>query len=114
MRTFQYYADGRWHDPAAGQWLSSDDPTTGAPWARIPRCNSEDVSLAVGAADRCFTQGPWSRMNASARGRLLRRMGDVLVRHSVALADIETTDNGKRTGDIEPGLRTWLDRKSVV
>jgi len=108
MRTFQYFAGGRWHDPVAGQWFDSDDPTTGQPWARIPRCDGQDVERAVTAAQHCFTQGPWHTMNASARGRLLRRMGDALARHSVALADIECTDNGKRIGDIEPGLRTWL------
>jgi acyl-CoA reductase-like NAD-dependent aldehyde dehydrogenase len=108
MKTFQYFANGRWHDPAGGLWLDSHNPTTGQAWARIPRCGAPDVDLAVGAAHRCFTEGPWSRTRASERGRILRRMGDVLVRHSVLLADIETTDNGKRTCDIEPGLRTWL------
>lgn len=47
-------------------------------------------------------------MNAAARGRLLRRMGDVLVRHAARLGDIESTDNGKRTADITPALGTWL------
>jgi aldehyde dehydrogenase (NAD+) len=108
LKTYQYYADGRWLNPTGGQWFESYNPTTGQSWAKIPSCNKQDVELAVGAAQRCFTDGVWSRFSASERGRLLRRMGDVLVSHSVMLADIETTDNGKRICDIEPGLRTWL------
>ncbi len=108
LKTFQFYAGGRWHDPQRGHWFESDNPTTGQPWARIPRCDGADVDMAVAAAARCFASGPWKSSNATGRGRLLRRMGDVLARHSVALAEIETTDNGKRTCDIEPGLRGWL------
>ncbi len=108
MKTFQYFADGTWHDPASGQWFDSDNPTTGQPWARIPRCDARDVGVAVAAAQRCFSQGPWSRMNATDRGRLLRRMGDVVTRHAERLGKIETTDNGKRRCDIEPALQGWL------
>ena len=108
LRTFQYFAGGEWHDPRSGEWLDSDNPARGEPWARIPRCNAEDVDVAVRAAHRCFAEGPWPRMRASARGRLLRRIGDAVVDHAAALAEVETTDNGKRTCDIEPGLRTWL------
>ncbi len=108
MKTFQYFADGNWRDPASGQWFESDDPATGKPWARIPRCDARDVKIAVAAAQRCFTQGPWSRMNAADRGRMLRRMGDVVTRHAERLGDVETTDNGKRRRDIVPALQGWL------
>ncbi len=108
MRRFQYFAGGAWHDPRSGTWFDSDNPTHGTPWAQIPRCNGEDVDVAVQAASRCFNEGSWPKMNAAARGRLLRRMGDVLVRHAARLGDIESTDNGKRTADITPALGTWL------
>jgi aldehyde dehydrogenase (NAD+) len=108
MKTFRYFADGVWRDPTSGQWFDSDNPATGMPWARIPRCNATDVNLAVEAAHRCFTAGAWSRMNAAERGRLLRRMGDVVVRHADRLGEVETTDNGKRTCDIAPALKGWL------
>ena len=108
MRSFQFYADGKWHDPSSGTWFQSDNPATGQPWARIPRCNADDVNLAVAAAQHAFTEGSWPRMNAAGRGRVLRRMGDALIANAEMLGDIETTDNGKRTVDITPGLKTWL------
>ena len=107
-RTFQYYANGQWHDPAGGQWIDSDNPTTGRPWARIPRCTAPDVERAVRAAHDAFETGPWGRMNATARGRVLRRMGEALIASAETLGAVETRDNGKRTVDITPGLRTWL------
>ncbi len=108
MKTFRYFAGGHWHDPVAGRWFESDDPTTGKPWARIPRCDARDVDVAVAAARQCFSEGPWSRMNAADRGRLLRRMGDVVARHAERLGEVETTDNGKRRCDIVPALTGWL------
>jgi aldehyde dehydrogenase (NAD+) len=108
MKTYQYFCDGQWRDPSSGLWFESDNPTRGAPWARIPRCNAEDVEAAVQAAHRCFSTGAWSRTNAAGRGRLLRRMGDVVVRHAEQLGAIETTDNGKRRSDIVEPLKTWL------
>jgi aldehyde dehydrogenase (NAD+) len=108
MKIFQYFAGGAWHDPRSGAWFDSDNPTLGTPWARIPRCDAEDVDVAVQAAHRCFTEGAWPRMNAAARGRLLRRMGDAVVRHAERLGGIETMDNGKRSCDITPPLKSWL------
>jgi aldehyde dehydrogenase (NAD+) len=108
MRTFQYFAGNTWRDPRAGAWFESDNPAIGKPWARIPRCDAADVDVAVAAAHRCFTEGSWPRMNAADRGRLLRRMADTLVKHAAVLGKVETTDNGKRTQDIEPALETWL------
>lgn len=108
LKTYQYFAGNRWCDPKGGEWFESDNPTTGEVWARIPRCGAEDVDLAVRAAHRCFTDGPWPKMNASERGRVLLRMRDALVSHADALGTVETTDNGKRTRDIVPGLKSWL------
>ena len=108
METFKFYADGRWHAPASGEHFESDDPTTGRPWAVIPRCGAADVDLAVQAAHRCFAEGPWARATASERGRLVRRLGDAMAKHADRLAAVETRDNGKRTVDIRPGLEGGL------
>jgi aldehyde dehydrogenase (NAD+) len=108
MRTFQFYAGGKWRDPASGAWLNSDNPATGQPWARIPRCDANDVDIAVRAAHDAFTAGPWARMNAAERGRLVRHLGDALIANAEILGEVETTDNGKRSADITPGLKTWL------
>ncbi len=108
MKTFDFYANGQWHKPFSGEYLDSIDPTTGEVWARIPKCNTEDVDKAVQAAHQAFEHGPWGRMLPSERGRALRRLGDVLIENAEILGEIETRDNGKKTKDITPGLKSWL------
>ena len=40
------------------------------------------------AAARAFESGPWPAMTATARGRLLRKMGDLIAKHAKHLAEI--------------------------
>ena len=107
MRQYQYYAGGQWHDPASGQWLDSEDPASGMVWARIPDCNAGDVDRAVKAAHECFYHGPWGRMHPAQRGRLIRRIGDAIVKHADRLGEVETRDNGKLPKNITPSLTSW-------
>lgn len=107
MKSYQYYAGSAWHDPASGKWIDSENPASGDVWARIPDCNAEDVGRAVQAARVCFYDGPWGRMSAADRGRLLTRMGDVIVANAERLGDVETRDNGKLPKHITPSLKAW-------
>jgi aldehyde dehydrogenase (NAD+) len=95
LARYQMYIDGRWTDPVSGDWLESDNPFTGAPWALVPRGTAADVDAAVQAAHRAFRSGPWPALTHSARGALLRRLGDLCSQHAAALAEIEVRDNGK-------------------
>jgi aldehyde dehydrogenase (NAD+) len=107
MKTYQYYAGNAWHDPASGKWIESENPVTEEVWARVPDCNAEDVDRAVAAARSCFYDGPWGRMHAAERGRLLRRIGDVVAKNAERLGAVETRDNGKLPKNITPSLKSW-------
>ena len=106
--TYDAWINGDWYQPVGGEYFDSVDPTSGRSWARIARCDKRDVDHAVKAAKHAFDAGEWSSMNAADRGRLLWKMGDLIVENSGELAAVETQDNGKRTADILPGLRSWL------
>jgi len=108
LKEYRYYAGGDWHEPSGGAYFESDDPTHGAPWARIPLCTAADVDVAVRAAQRCATEGAWAAANATERGRILQRMRAAIAANAERLGAVETRDNGKRSGDITPGLRSWL------
>jgi len=95
MKTYQLYIDGAYVDPAKGEWFESIDPYKGEPWAKIPRCGPEDVSRAVQAASRAMWKGPWAEMSPSARGKIMRRVGDLVAENATRLAEIEVRDNGK-------------------
>ena len=87
--------DGKWVPASDGGYFDSINPATGEVWARIPAATAEDVNRVVDAADAAFTNGPWSRMTPTDRGRCLRRLGDLLAEKSEELGRIEAIDTGK-------------------
>ncbi|MEZ5752123.1 MAG: aldehyde dehydrogenase [Paracoccaceae bacterium] len=93
MDQFQQYIDGAFDDGAAQ--FDSLDPATGVAWARMPLAGAEDVDRAVRAAHRAFTQGAWPAMTATARGKLLYRLADLVQAAAPRLAALETRDTGK-------------------
>ena len=93
MDRFQHYIDGAFADSAAT--FDSLDPATGEVWAVMPMADAADVGRAVAAAHRAFVSGPWPTMTASARGRLLYRLADLVHAHAPRLAALETRDTGK-------------------
>ena len=105
MRTFQYFVDNAWHEPVSGGYFDSENPANGEIWARVPDCNGEDVNRAVAAARAAFYDGPWGKMLPAERGRVMRRIGDVISKHAERIGEIETRDNGKLPKAITPSLK---------
>ena len=66
---------------ASGSTYDSVDPFTGRPWARVPDGGADDVDRAVAAA-RAALDGPWGELTATARGKLLWRLGEVIAREA--------------------------------
>jgi aldehyde dehydrogenase (NAD+) len=95
MKTYQHFINGAYVDPVQGQWFDSHDPYRGEVWAQIPRGTAADVDNAVAAAKTALEDGPWPAMTASARGKLMRRLGDLVAENADRLAEIEVRDNGK-------------------
>ncbi|MEM7254870.1 MAG: aldehyde dehydrogenase [Pseudomonadota bacterium] len=95
LKIYQTYINGQWTDSESGKRMATFDPYTGEPWAEIPQCEAADVDKAVRAAQQAFEDGPWARMTQTARGRVLRRIGDLIAKNADHLAEIEVRDNGK-------------------
>lgn len=93
MQVFEHYIDGQFE--RGTRHADSLDPATGTPWARIPMADTADVARAVEAAERAFRTGPWPEMTASARGKLLLKLADLIGAAAPRLAEIETRDTGK-------------------
>ncbi|WP_309969345.1 aldehyde dehydrogenase [Variovorax guangxiensis] len=107
MKTYQHWINGAHVAPSSGQWLDTLDPYHGTAWARIARGNAQDAQRAVAAAHDAMYKGPWSSMTASERGKVLRRIGDVLAesRNAQHLAEIESRDNGKILAEMHGQLK---------
>ncbi len=95
MKTYKHFIDGNYVDSSSGEWIESTDPFSGEAWARVPRGNQEDVNRAVAAAKNAFAGHEWSALNASARGKLMRRLAELVAEHADRLAALEVRDNGK-------------------
>ncbi len=95
MPELQMYIDGTWVDASDGGRLDSLNPATGQVWATFPNATTVDVDRAVRAAHRAMYEGPWSKMNATQRGKALRRLGDLLAAQAERIGAVETTDTGK-------------------
>ena len=106
MKDYQLWIDGKPEDPANGEWIDTVNPYTGETWARIPRGTAEDSARAVEAAKRAMDVGPWSKMTATERGKIMRRIGDLIVQNARNLAETETRDNGKVLTEMQGQLKT--------
>jgi aldehyde dehydrogenase (NAD+)/betaine-aldehyde dehydrogenase len=93
LESFQQYIDGSFSD--ASETFDSIDPANGNVWAKMPKATEVDVDNAVTAAHRSFTTGVWPTLNASARGKLLYKLADLMASNADVLAELETRDTGK-------------------
>jgi aldehyde dehydrogenase (NAD+) len=89
------FIDGKWCQSASGKSFETVDPSTNQVICRVAEGDAADVELAVAAARRAFDSGPWSRMSASERGRLIFKLADLIESHQEELAALESLDNGK-------------------
>lgn len=87
--------DGQWVDGA--KTFDTVNPATGEVLTQVIEASAADVDRAVSAARRAFDDksGPWRKMSASERGRLVWRLADLIEQHIDELAELETLDNGK-------------------
>ncbi|AKM45190.1 aldehyde dehydrogenase [Burkholderia contaminans] len=90
---FQLYIDGRFEPGAAT--FGSVNPATGTVWAQMPEARTDEVNRAVAAARRALIEPQWAGLSASARGKLLYKLADLVEQAAPRLAEIETTDTGK-------------------
>jgi aldehyde dehydrogenase (NAD+) len=106
---YSHFIDGRFVPPASGEFLPTEDPYSGQTWAWVARGNREDAEAAVAAARRAFDGGAWPGLTPSERGRLLWRLGDLIVANAERLADIERRDNGKLAAEVVAQVRYMGD-----
>jgi aldehyde dehydrogenase (NAD+) len=93
------FIGGKWLDSVSGKTFATLNPATGETICQVAEGDKADIDLAVKAARKAFEDGPWPRMNASERGRLLNRLADLISQHTEELAELETLDNGKPLRD---------------
>jgi aldehyde dehydrogenase (NAD+) len=87
--------DGKWHNSKSGKTFETINPATEEVIAKVAEGDAADIDLAVKAARKAFDIGPWRKMDARDRGRLMYKLADLIESHIDELAELETLDNGK-------------------
>src|ERR1700761_8739169 len=91
----QLFIDGRFVAPHSDQYVPSYDPTTAEAWYQFAQADADDVDEAVGSAQAALKNPAWQRLTQTDRGKLVRKLGDLVLAHADELALIECRDNGK-------------------
>src|SRR3982751_593096 len=82
--------DGKFRDSKSGKTFETVNPATEEVIAHVAEGDAADIDLAVKAARRAFDTGPWSKMDARDRTRLMNRLADLLEENIDELAQLET------------------------
>ncbi|MGH7170259.1 MAG: aldehyde dehydrogenase family protein, partial [Gemmataceae bacterium] len=93
------FIGGKWVDSVSGKTFATLNPATGETICQVAEGDKADVDRAVQAARKAFEEGPWPKMNASKRGRLLNKLADLIESNKDELAALESLDNGKPLRD---------------
>lgn len=99
IRQTQLLIDGQWVPSKSGKTFETLNPATEEVIAQVAEGDAADVEVAVHAARRAFDEGPWPRMDARERGRLMLRLCELIEEEIDELASLETLDNGKPFAD---------------
>jgi len=86
--------NNEWRPAASGKAMDVVNPATEEVIAEVASADRADLDGAVSAA-RAALDGPWGRMSARERGRLVRKLGDRLMERADEVARLETLHNGK-------------------
>ncbi|MFI0732325.1 aldehyde dehydrogenase family protein [Streptomyces sp. NPDC021225] len=100
----ELFIGGQWTAALDGQVREIRCPADGMPVGTVDESGPKDASAAVAAARDAFDRGPWPRVPAPDRGRLLLRVADLLRRDKAELARAESLDTGKRLAESECDL----------
>jgi len=120
IKLTQLLIDNKWVDPVEGKTFETYNPATGEVIANVAAGTAADVDRAVKAARKAVETGPWARMDAAERGRLLYKLADLVEKNADELATLESLNCGKTINDsrgdmggVIAGLRYyagWADK----
>lgn len=103
------FIDGQFVEPASRRYAPSFDPTTAEPWYEFAQSDAADVDAAVRSAQTALKSAAWRRMTQTERGKLVRRLGELVLANADELAMIECRDNGKLLKEMRVQMRAIPD-----
>ncbi len=99
IRQTNMLINGKWVESRSGKRFQTINPVNETVIAEVAEGDPADVDAAVKAARAAFETGPWSKMDARDRGRLMNKLADLIEANLDELAALESLDNGKPISD---------------
>ena len=99
MKAGEIFIGGDWRHPVASETYQPINPANEEPLAAVGKGDERDIDLAVAAARKAFDEGPWPRMSAHERGRIVWRLGDLIQQNLDEMARLESLCTGKTLFD---------------
>ncbi|MCO5397822.1 aldehyde dehydrogenase family protein [Ralstonia soli] len=122
IRPGRLFIDGQWRD-WDGERFDQIHPSTNEVMTSLAEAGVRGVDLAVAAARRAFDEGPWPRMRAQDRKRMLQPIVERIYAAEEEIARLQTLDNGipfsfsrnsrvspKAAADIFDHFFGWIDK----
>jgi len=94
VRPGRLYVDGAWRDASDGGTWDQVNPATNEVVTTFAVGTAADVDAAVRVARRAFDEGPWPRLLAKERKRILNRLVSLITDHGEELNRLQTLENG--------------------
>lgn len=92
---YKLYIDGEFAASESGKTFDIMNPADNQPFAKAYKGSAADVERAIRAARRAFDEGPWGKMSAKERSKLLLKVAKILESRVEEFAVTETLECGK-------------------
>ena len=100
--------NGQWVSSISGKTFPTYNPSTGEVLAQVAEGDREDIEQAVKAARKAFDHGPWRRLTASERGRLIWKLADLLeAAHRRIRISSKASTTASRSPSRAPPMFRW-------
>lgn len=93
MKHFKHFINGKFSE--GSEKFETLNPANGKPWATFPAASEEESIFAIESAHNALYEGQWSKLNATQRGKLIHKLGDLIAKNASELGELETRDSGK-------------------
>lgn len=90
---FDLFINNQWIAPKSGDYTAAINPATGETLAQIAEANTEDIDVAVKAAQKAAET--WSKTPGHVRARHIYAIARNIQKHQRLLAVVESMNNGK-------------------
>ncbi len=114
IRETRLFINNQWVEPGQGGTFDTYNPATGEVIAKVAAASAADVDRAVKAAREALETGPWSRMDAAERGRLMFKLADLIEQNAEELATLESLNCGKTIRDSRGDMQGVVQHAALL